>query len=87
MSIPAALPKRDPPPGVAATTPRGVSLCLLQTHKFVRPSEPPRIRIRLELVQKAIYPQGVPGGGVPCALMGELEEAFPGVWQQGLDLD
>jgi hypothetical protein len=36
---------------------------------------------------KGPTPGGAGGWGNHAHSMGELEEAFPGVWQQGLDLD
>ena len=37
--------------------------------------------------EKRPTPGGAVGWGNHARSMGELEEAFPGVWQQGLDLD
>jgi len=37
--------------------------------------------------EKGPTPAGAVGWGYHARSMGELEEAFPGVWQQGLDLD
>jgi hypothetical protein len=37
--------------------------------------------------KKRPTPGGAGGWGYHARSMGELEEALPGVWQQGLDLD